>query len=277
MGLRLDTSQGVNPRGKRGIAVSVLRCKGCGLVYPHPMPVPQSMNDHYDIDPNEYWRNFDFAIPERYFGRQIEAAKALLGSDRAIRAIDIGLGVGKAAKVMRDAGFDVRGIEPSREFYEKALERLGGDEDRFRCLSLEEAQYPSGMFDFVTFGAVLEHLHEPAAALAKAVGWLRPGGLVHAEVPNADHLMSKLLNLWFRLRRTNLVTNLSPMHPPFHIYEFTLEAFRRHGRTSGYEIANHWVDVGSIYHVPLVAKPLLRSLMRTSGTGMQLTVFLRKL
>ncbi len=87
--------------------------------------------------------------------------------------------------------------------------------------SVEDADFPARSFDFITFGAVLEHLYSPSLALSRALGWLRPGGIIQAEVPSSDHLLSKLLNFYFRLRGTNYVTHLSPMHPPFHLYEFS--------------------------------------------------------
>ena len=95
-------------------------------------------------------------------------------------------------------------------------------------------------FDFITFGAVLEHLYDPAFALDRAMKWLKPGGIIQAEVPSADHLMSKLLNFYFKLRGTNYVTHISPMHSPFHLYEFTPRSFARfdlvHHR---YEVLQH--------------------------------------
>lgn len=43
-------------------------------------------------------------------------------------------------------------------------------------------------FDAVVLSCVLEHLADPAALLARAASWLRPGGRVVAIVPNAGSL-----------------------------------------------------------------------------------------
>ena len=69
---------------------------------------------------------------------------------------------------------------------------------------------------------MLEHLQDPAAALTRALGWLAPSGLIHVEVPSAKWLLGRLLNLATRGLGMDYVTNLSPMHPPYHLYEFTL-------------------------------------------------------
>jgi 2-polyprenyl-3-methyl-5-hydroxy-6-metoxy-1,4-benzoquinol methylase len=276
MGLRLDKSTGMWPRGRRGVAVSVCRCKNCGLVFSDPLPVPRSIADHYGIPPESYWRNVRLEPDPGYFADEIAAAKRLLDFTPGMKAIDIGVGLGKAVLAMRDAGFDVCGIEPSAPFHSKALELLGMDAERIKLGSVEDADFEEGAFDFVTFGAVLEHLYDPAATLAKAAAWLKPGGVLHAEVPNSNHLISKILNFYYRAIGTTYVTNLSPMHVPFHLFEFTVDSFRKHGELANYLVEEYKVDVCSIYNMPRLLHPLLRRLMERNGTGMQLTVWLRK-
>lgn len=276
LGQRLNQTQGSRPGKKHGISVTVCRCVRCGLVFADPLPIPRSIDDHYGLPPEEYWNSASFSPEPGYFLHQVTAARRLLGDKQAIRALDIGIGLGKAARVMEQAGFTVHGIEPSEPFYRKALEQLGGDNERYQLISIEDAQFCSDHFDFVTFGAVLEHIYDPAAALAKAFKWVRPGGIVHAEVPSSDHLIGRLINTYYRLIGSNFVTNISPMHPPFHLHEFTLCSFRENGLLTGYTIAEHHYDVCSIYHLPSALHPPLRFWMERTQTGMQLTVFLRK-
>jgi SAM-dependent methyltransferase len=148
--------------------------------------------------------------------------------------------------------------------------------ERIRLAPLEEAVFEPDSFDFITFGAVLEHLPDPSAAIAKAMGWLRPGGVIQIEVPSAHHLIGRLINLYFRLAATTYVTNTSPMHSPFHLYEFTLDCFRKNGERLGYRVAEHLYMVCGIFHFPRFLHPLLRWWMARTDTGMQLTVYLRK-
>jgi SAM-dependent methyltransferase len=243
------------------------------------MPKPRHLSDHYGIPPEEYWKGSSFVHDPNYFGRQIATARDLLRGkeDGPIRALDIGVGIGKAVISMQSAGMDVWGIEPSEPFHRHALERTGLSPERLKCVSIEEAEFPEASFDFITFGAVLEHLYDPAAAIGRSMKWLRPGGVWHAEVPSSDHLIQKITNLYFRLRGTNYVTSLSPMHAPFHIHEFTLDSFKKlMARSSGIEMAKHHYDVASIYNVPRFLHPLLRRVMAKTDTGMQLTVWLRR-
>lgn len=268
LGMRLSTSQGLSPRQAMGIAVPVKQCVDCGLIFADPQPVPESLADHYGIPPDDYWGQEPQWEPG-YFSRQIDAAKELLDFRPGMKALDIGAGTGLAMKSLAAAGFDTWGIEPSEPFHRRAVEK-GTDAERIQLAPIEEADFPGESFDLVTFGAVLEHLFDPHRALEQAMGWLKPGGIVQAEVPSSDWLVARLINRFFRLRGTNYVTHLSPMHAPFHLYEFTPRSFR------DFQIARHWYDVCEVMHVPRPLKPLLRWWMERTETGMQLTVYLRK-
>ena len=276
LGLRLDKSQGRNPRARTGAAVSVCRCAECGLIFANPQPIPASISDHYDMPPESYWRSAKVDPEPGYFASQIRTAQRLLDFRTGMKAIDVGIGLGKEARAMREAGFDVYGLEPSQPFFRKALEVLGGDAERFRNATVEEAEFEEQAFDFVSFGAVLEHLYDPSGALRKAMRWLKPRGIAYAEVPNANHLVSRILNAYYRLTGTSFVTNTSPMHVPYHLYEFAVDSFCRNGKRNGYSIVEHTMDVASIYNIPRIFHPVLRTIMSRNDTGMQLTVWLRK-
>jgi SAM-dependent methyltransferase len=252
LGMRLSASQGRNPRQAEGIAVPVKRCRTCGLVFSDPQPVPQSLSDHYGLPPEDYWGEA-LAWTPGYFAQQIDAAKRLIGFTPGMTALDIGAGVGLAMGVPVGGGCDSWGLEPSEPFRRKAIDVTGIDPDRIQLAGIEDAEYSPGSFDFITFGAVLEHLYDPHAALSKAMSWLKPGGVTQAEVPSSDWLIPKLVNFYFRLRGTNYVTHISPMHPPFHLYEFTLKSFRH------YEVAEHRLDVCTITHVPGSCTPYFAS------------------
>ena len=60
--------------------------------------------------------------------------------------------------------------------------------------ALEDPDLPfeEGSFDLVVLADVLEHLADPAAGLARAVRWCRPGGAVLVSVPNVAHWQARL-------------------------------------------------------------------------------------
>lgn len=276
LGKRLGRHQGIRPRNRVGLTTTIQRCKSCGLIFSNPTPIPQDIGQHYDVPVESYWTR-DLTVTDAYFARQIELFRKLRGQggSGAAVALDVGAGVGRAMVSLERAGFDVFGLEPSAPFREVAIDRNGVPGDRLSLASVEEADYADEAFDFVTFGAVVEHLLDPAACLERALRWTRPGGLIHLEVPSSDWLMARMLDLVYRMQGLDYTTHLSPMHSPFHLYEFTMVSFERHAERAGYEIASHRRFVGNPYVPAWLRRPLIK-MMKRRGTGMQLEVWLRR-
>lgn len=276
LGQRLNKKQGFRAKRVTGISVSVVKCTNCELIYSNPQPIPYDLQDHYGTPPEDYWKEEYFVLKSDYFSEQVDMAKLLLKRDTHIKALDIGAGLGKAMIAMQNNGFDVYGLEPSAPFYERAISKMGISVERLKLGAVEAIDYEEASFDFISFGAVFEHLYEPSKCLEKAFRWLKPDGIIHIEVPSSNWLISRLANFFYRLSGTNYVTNLSPMHAPFHLYEFGLQSFYKLAPTLHYEVEKHYFDVCSIYHFPKVFHPLLYKYMKATHTGMQLTVYLRK-
>jgi 2-polyprenyl-3-methyl-5-hydroxy-6-metoxy-1,4-benzoquinol methylase len=276
LGQRLNRSHGLNPRSKTGISTSVMKCRKCGLIYSNPQPVPFDIQDHYGIPPEEYWKPEYFNYDPNYCSSEIQRAKKLIGFKEGMKALDIGAGLGKSMISLKNAGFDTFGFEPSIPFRDKAISKMGIDPDRLRLGKIEDLDYPENEFDFITFGAVLEHLYDPAASIDKAMKWLKPGGVIQIEVPSSRYFLSKLTNFYFKMIGTTYVTNLSPMHEPYHLYEFDLRSFESHSKRNNYDIVFHEYFVCIIYNVPRILHPFFRWYMKTTNTGMQLSIWLQK-
>jgi SAM-dependent methyltransferase len=239
------------------------------------MPLPKDIADHYAIDPAEYWVNGTTAPDPGYFEEQISTFQRLWEACQdAPAALDVGAGLGKAMLKLSEHGFDAYGVEPSAPFREAAITHNGIRDDRLLPGRIEDAEFAPRSFDFITFGAVLEHLPTPSAAIERALRWLRPGGLIHIEVPSADWLMARMLDRVYRLQGLDYTSHLSPLHVPFHLFEFTLESFQRHAERLGYELAEHRRHVCDTFAPPWVS-PLLTRIMERSGTGLELEVWLR--
>jgi hypothetical protein len=75
MGQRLNQSQGLNPKNKSGISVSVKKCNNCELIYSSPLPIPENIQDHYGIPPEDYWKPHYFINDPKHFLSEIEIIK----------------------------------------------------------------------------------------------------------------------------------------------------------------------------------------------------------
>lgn len=276
IGQRLNQSQGFRPKRKGGISVSVKKCRKCQLLYSSPQPVPANIQDHYGITPESYWTAEYLKWTPDYFAGELQILRKIMDVKPGMKSLDVGAGVGKSILSLANAGFDAYGIEPSASFYERAVSTMNISPGKLRLGKMEDMDYPENFFDFISFAAVFEHLYHPVSCLEKAMHWLKPGGIIHIEVPSSRHLIAKLLNFYYKLTGTNYTTSLSPMHSPFHMYEFGYNSFTELSKKLGYKIVFHQFYVGDIYHIPRIFHFPLRQIMKWTDTGMQLTVWLKK-
>ena len=275
LGKRLDKSQKLFPIKKQGRSIPIFMCRNCGLVFSNPQPIPRDLQDHYGVSPEQYWSPEYFEIKENYFRSEIETLQKLTSHELGLKTLDIGAGVGKQMIALKKSGYETYGIEPSVPFYQMAIEKMGIEQDHLKCISIEAAEYDQNTFDFISFGVVLEHLYDPSAAIIKAMKWLKPQGVVHIEVPSSRWLIGKLINTYYKLSFQDFVGNLSPMHEPFHLYEFGLESFKQHAKKNDYTIAHHEYYVCQTF-LPKVFDRIVKPYMKHTDQGMQFCVWLRK-
>jgi len=275
LGKRLNRSQGKNPEKKIGITTTVVKCSNCGLIYSNPQPIPFSINDHYGVPPENYWKEEYFTVSDNYFKGEVEKLNKLIDFKEGMKSLDVGAGIGKQMFVLTKLGFDAYGIEPSKPFYERAILKMGINPDKLKLGMIEEVEYPENYFDFISFGVVLEHLYNPSDSIIKALKWLKPNGIIHIEVPSSNWLIVKIINLFYKLKLTDYVGNISPMHVPYHLYEFNLKSFQEHSKTHGYDLASHEYYVSKTF-MPKIADFFLVPYMKKTNKGMLLCVWLRK-
>lgn len=109
-------------------------------------------------------------------------AKGNFGSDKTLRVLDVGAGLGVFPHVVKRAGWHCTAIDPDARAVAHmrahvGIEAIQGD---FMQLKLQDR------FDIITFNKVLEHVGEPIAMLARAAGLLAPGGFVYVELPDGE-------------------------------------------------------------------------------------------
>ncbi|HEY0030185.1 MAG TPA: class I SAM-dependent methyltransferase [Bacteroidia bacterium] len=275
MGKRLNQSQGKKPKSKIGITTTIMKCDSCDLIFSNPQPVPFDISDHYGVPPESYWKEDYFRQNDHYFQTEIDQLKKFRSFDKGAKALDIGAGLGKCMIALDKAGFETFGLEPSEPFYKKALETMKINPYKLKLGMVEAVDYPENEFDFITFGAVLEHLYSPGESIVQALKWLKPQGIIQIEVPSSNWLTNKLINFYYRLNGSDYVGNISPMHSPFHLYEFGLKSFQLHGKKNNYEIIFYEYYVCNTY-MPKIVDFLIKPYMKYTNTGMQLCVWLRK-
>jgi len=182
---------------------SVVGCASCGLAFTQPRLRPEDFATYYPDSYSAYEPNTSSrpSLGERVGDLQRRAV-VRFGPYREVwkrppgRLLDVGCGVGDLAAVFAAQGWEVSGIEPSAQAAEHA--RAAGVDAVTGTLA--DAPWPEGEFDAVTFNHSLEHIDDPAEAVAQAARLLKPGGLLAIAVPNFGSWHRRRFgSAWFQL------------------------------------------------------------------------------
>ncbi len=206
-----------------GTASDIVVCTGCGLGRLEPLPDLEEVRSFY---PDEY-----YGEPGTKFQPQVEGLVRWVGARhvsflsrslrRGARVLDVGCGRGVVLGALADRGFEVHGVEISKEATVGADPRA---EIRI-APNLAEAGYEPDFFDEVLIWHVLEHLRDPRGTLEEAFRILRPGGWLVVAVPNFSSLQARWSGAaWFHL------------DAPRHLYHFPLAALERLFEEAGFAI-----------------------------------------
>ena len=198
-------------------------CTSCGLVFANPMPTDGEVETYYQRDYRRHVSGLD-EPDKRYLMR---ARKGCLERFNQIRPdmppsgrwVDVGAAGGEFLRLVRDAGYEALGIEPSPSYAAFACREYGIE---VMTCGWRDAAIADGSVDIVTIHHVLEHLREPIAALETFHRWLRPGGILYVSVPNiyrphrspmSRFHFAHLYNFWPKtLIMAGLKAGFEPLH-----------------------------------------------------------------
>jgi SAM-dependent methyltransferase len=134
-----------------------------------------------------------FAAPHRkaYDDLAWEACCEAIGTTRGV-VVDVGCGVGRWSRRFLAQGHQVVGIEPAPRMSERAATL---QDENFTLLRdrVEHVTMPPGSADAVVAMGSLQYTADPAAAIARCAGWLRPGGVLCVLVDSLFGLVVELM------------------------------------------------------------------------------------
>ncbi len=130
----------------------------------------------------------------------LEKDCAELGSNKTLRVLDAGCGLGQMSLLLARQGHQVTACDLSADLLARAQQRIAQENAaalnniRFHCCSLQTLdQHAEGTFDLIIFHAVLEWLEQPREGLQQLLRWLRPGGELSLLFYNRHSLIYKNL------------------------------------------------------------------------------------
>ncbi|MFI4987730.1 MAG: class I SAM-dependent methyltransferase, partial [Alphaproteobacteria bacterium] len=193
------------------------RCAGCGLIHSSPIMDEAGVSALYANSSETNVLPGEEDNVRRTMARYYRLARPYLPGRE--RMLDVGCDMGFLLEAAQHDGFrEVHGTEPNPTARRIAARIPGANIlDRF----FEQTSYPALYFDLITLIHVLDHLFDPRVVLVRALGNLKPGGVIVAVVHNVESLLSRILGERF------------PIFNLYHHYFFSkkslAELFRRHG------------------------------------------------
>ena len=201
---------------------TIVRCRHCSLMRTTPRPTADTIGFYY---PDTYGPYVTTRVSEqrepvapRTPGRLVRLWPALFEPKTHAmppmqpgRALEIGCGSGSFMHQLAGQGWSVEGVE-----FSPTAAQAARDLGYHVCSgSLETAPPPAEPLDLVVGWMVLEHLHEPVAALRKLASWSKPGAYLVASVPDASAPEFGIFGPdWYAL------------HLPAHLYHYTPQTLR---------------------------------------------------
>jgi len=182
------------------------RCAACDSLFLDPLPEPAEIATFY---PPTYWwkssstvlKRFEMlyrrAVLRDHFTFIVKAARHVPPGPRPLRLLDVGCGSGTLLGLLKTQGFDVLGLDYSREAadiasLEHAVQVVVG--------SLDEAHFEDASFDLVTLFHVMEHVPNPREVVAEIRRILKPSGRLVIQVPNIGSWQYRLFGeKWYGL------------------------------------------------------------------------------
>ncbi len=227
----IGTRGGTSQREGLGIATEIVRCRGCGLLYPRPFPFPFDSDELYD-DPQSYFEHHDEEGKVQEYRELLRGLIERRGG-AASSFLDVGCGRGEALEAARLEGIDdAVGLEFASAMASYAREHHGAEVVEGAIQEYD----PGRTFDVVLLGAVIEHVHDPASFMAAVARLMEPGDVLFLDTPREPNVLTGIGNLLNRVRGRREVFNLAPTWTPYHVFGFNPKSIRALLDAHGFEV-----------------------------------------
>lgn len=168
-------------------AFELQECSTCGFVYTSPRPQNSDLGKFYESDEYISHSNTKKGIVSRLYqsvrNKTLRQKLDLINSrQKKGSLLDIGCGTGEFASVMKQDGWNVRGIEPGDNAREMAKTNYGLDVQPEEAI----ANIPANSMDVITMWHVLEHVPDLQGRVQELKKILKTDGLLIIAVPNRN-------------------------------------------------------------------------------------------
>ena len=169
---------------------SLYQCHNCGLYFQFPYPTLEEIDSFYPPSYSPYERAIEdepslFSRLNRRYA-QNKRVRLLQGiAGRTGSVLDVGCATGVLLDGLRASGWSATGVELNDEAAAYGRDRFGLD---IKTGTLETVDLPANSFDLVMMWNVLEHVPDPAEALAQLNTVTKTGGRLVLNLPDPESI-----------------------------------------------------------------------------------------
>lgn len=226
----------------------IVQCNTCKLLFTQDIPDQESIGKYYSSqnyishsnDDNSWFHKIYQIIRKTTLKQKrswVSIQKPLKG-----KILDIGAGTGYFVAEMKNAGWEVIGLEPSTDARNQAdlihKIKLFPTED-FYSLSTDN-------FEVITLWHVLEHVHDLNGYAKRFFELLKPGGILMIAVPNADSFDAKKYGKYW-----------AAYDVPRHLYHFTPETVKKGITKHGFKFVKQYPQWFDAFYVAMLSESYL--------------------
>ncbi len=176
--------------------INVIDCNTCGFKHVTPLPSEEELNafyekEYYNKDKPQYLRDSeeDAEWWEMTYAEYFHLFENYCSKETA-KVLEIGSGPGLFLKCGKERGWNLTGIEPSKQAFEYSLQ-FGAPV--INAFFSEESAQTLGTFDIIFMDTLLEHIADPIALIQLAKSILNKKGLLCIISPNDYNPLQKIL------------------------------------------------------------------------------------
>ncbi len=229
---------------------AIWECLHCQLRYTLPVPSESEIGRYYDSEKYISHSDTSIGLINKLYKlvRNITLSEKRRIVQRATgittgQLLDVGAGTGAFLYEMKEAGWQVNGIEPDEGARKRALDNYH--------VQLEATPHlfnlPSESFDAITLWHVLEHVEDLEKYLAQLKTLLKPNGVLFIAVPNYTSTDGKHYGKFW-----------AAYDVPRHLYHFAPKSMDTLANQSGFQVIYKramWFDA---YYIAMLSEKYKR-------------------
>ena len=224
----------------------IARCGSCGFLFTQDYPEDNDIGRYYESadyishsDTSEGLINKIYHLVRRLMLQRKRVIIEKITGLKTGTLLDVGSGTGHFAALMKESGWDAKGIEINEKARSFATETFGLEivsPDRIASLT-------ANAFDCITMWHVLEHFHDPQKYVEDILKLLKTGGICLVALPNSSSFDALHYGKFW-----------AAFDIPRHLWHFDPKTFSHFAGKNGLIIERHFILPFDVFYISALSE-----------------------